>query len=98
MNVVYDWDNEKNDFLRKERHISFEEIVLCISEGSIVDIIEHSNKEKYPRQKVYLVKRDHYIYAVPFIKVEDNGVIFLKTIFPSRKYTRKYLQNWEEKK
>ena len=62
--MVFDWDNEKNDFLRKQRNVSFEEIVLCISEGSIVDIIE------YPKQRVYLVERENYIYAVPFIKDE----------------------------
>ncbi|MDZ7793178.1 MAG: toxin [Spirochaetia bacterium] len=96
--MVFDWENEKNDFLQKQRNVSFEEIVLCISEGSIVDIIEHPNKEKYPKQKVYLVERENYIYAVPFIKDEDSDIIFLKTIFPSRKYTRKYLQNQEEKR
>jgi hypothetical protein len=30
-----------------------------------------------------------YVYYVPFI--EDNEKIFLKTIIPSRKYTKKYL-------
>jgi len=90
--MVFDWDNEKNDFLRKQRNVSFEEIVLCISEGSIVDIIEH------PKQRVYLVERENYIYAVPFIKDEDSDIVFLKTIFPSSKYTRKYLQNQEDKR
>jgi len=90
--MVFDWDNEKNDFLRKQRNVSFEEIVLCISEGSIVDIIE------YPKQRVYLVERENYVYAVPFIKDEDSDIVFLKTIFLSRKYTRKYLQNQEDKR
>ena len=94
--MVFDWDNDKNDFLRKQRNVSFEEIVLFISEGGIVDIIEYPNKEKYPRQKVYLVEKENYIYAVPFIKDETNGVYFLKTIFPSRKYTKKYLQKQED--
>lgn len=53
--VIYDWDEGKNDFLKKERGISFEEIVLYISEGNIVDILEHPNTEKYPIQNVYLV-------------------------------------------
>ncbi len=30
----------------------------------------------------------NYAYIVPFIEKEDE--IFLKTIFPSRKYTRMY--------
>jgi uncharacterized DUF497 family protein len=91
--VIYDWDEEKNDFLKHERDISFEEIVLYISEGNVVDILEHPNKEKYPHQKVYLVKIEDYIYAVPFVEDTTNGVIFLKTAYASRKYTRKYKKN-----
>jgi uncharacterized DUF497 family protein len=94
--MIYDWDDEKNNFLREERKISFEEIVLYISEGNIVDILKHPNKSKYPNQKIYLVKRENYIYAVPFVKDEENGVIFLKTIFASRKYTRQYLREKEQ--
>lgn len=88
--MVYDWDEEKNNFLKKERDISFEEIVLYISERNIVDILEHPNKEKYPNQNVYLVKIEKYIYVVPFIEDIDKDIIFLKTAFASRKYTKKY--------
>ena len=93
--MIYDWDDEKNNFLKEERNISFEEIVLYISEGNIVDILEHPNKKKYPNQKIYLVKKENYIYAVPFVKNKENNVIFLKTIFASRKYTRQYLYKKE---
>ena len=58
-----------------------------------LDNVEHPDKNRYPNQKVYLVERENYIYAVPFIIDDDTDVIFLKTIFPSRKYTRKYLQD-----
>lgn len=93
--MIFDWDDEKNDFLRKERNISFEEIVLYISEGNIIDILEHPNKVRYPNQKIYLVKKENYIYAVPFVKDKENNVIFLKTIFAGRKYTREYLPEEE---
>jgi uncharacterized DUF497 family protein len=93
--MIYDWDDEKNNFLKEERNISFEEIVLYISEGNIVDILEHPNKKKYPNQKIYLVKKENYIYAVPFVKNKENNVIFLKTIFASRKYTIQYLYKKE---
>jgi len=90
--MVYNWDDDKNDFLREERSISFEEIVLCISEGKLVDILDHPNKLKYPGQKVYLVNRENYIFAVPFVEDTETEEVFLKTIFPSRKYTKKYLR------
>ena len=48
------------------------------------------NKDKYPNQWMYIVEVYGYAYAVPF--VEHNGNIFLKTIIPSRKFTRKYLK------
>jgi hypothetical protein len=37
-----------------------------------------------------VVQVDNYIYLVPFIETESD--IFLKTIIPSRKATRKYLK------
>jgi len=90
--MIYDWDDEKNEFLRNERSISFEEIVLDISEGNIVDVLEHPNKRRYPNQRIYLVKKENYIYAVPFVRDVKNDEIFLKTIFASGKYTRQYLE------
>lgn len=36
---------------------------------------------------------DNYVFLVPF--VEDEGYFFLKTIIPSRKATRDYLQEGE---
>ena len=85
----FDWNNEKNDELVKERGISFEEIVFCIMHDGLLDIIEHPNKKKYPDQNVFIVKTSDYVYLVPF--VEDEKIIFLKTIIPSRKMTKKYL-------
>jgi len=94
--VVFDWDNDKNEQLKRERGISFEQIVLLILNGRILDILEHTNKTKYGDQKLYVIDVDDYAYIVPF---EDRkGVRFLKTIFPSRKYTRKYLRREGEQK
>jgi uncharacterized DUF497 family protein len=87
--VVFDWDNDKNEQLKRERGISFEQIVFLILNDRILDILEHPNKMTYGDQKLYVIDVDDYAYVVPF---EDRkGVRFLKTIFPSRKYTRKYL-------
>ena len=85
----FDWTNEKNEELIKDRDISFEEVVFCIMHDGLLDIIEHPNKSKYPNQKIFIVDIDNYVYIVPF--VEDDDIVFLKTIIPSRKMTKQYL-------
>jgi uncharacterized DUF497 family protein len=85
----FDWNNEKNEELLKDRGISFEEVVFSIMHDGLLDIIEHPNKSKYPYQKIFIVDIDNYVYIVPF--VEDDEVVFLKTIIPSRKMTKQYL-------
>lgn len=84
-----DWDEEKNQTLKKERDVSFEDVIIAIELGGVLDIIEHPNPKKYPNQKVLVINIGNYVYLVPF--VEDNEKYFLKTIFPSRKMTKKYL-------
>ena len=85
----FDWNNQKNEKLKQEREISFEEIVIAIEEGKILDIIENPKKDKYASQQVFVIEIDNYAYLVPF--VEDEEKVFLKTIIPSRKATKKYL-------
>ena len=88
--TYFDWNIEKNNELKENRNISFEIIVVQIENGSILDILEHPNKEKYGNQQIYIIEFDDYAYLVPFIK--DGDKIFLKTIIPSRKATKKYLR------
>ncbi len=85
----YRWDIEKDEILRKERGISFELILFHIENGFLLDIIKHPNEEKYPNQSMFNIEIDEYVYLVPFI--ENKEEIFLKTIIPSRKATRNYL-------
>ena len=86
----FEWNEEKNEKLKKERNISFEIIVSQIELGYIIDIVEQPNKVKYKNQSIYVVEYDKYVYLVPF--VEDEDKVFLKTIIPSRKATKKYLE------
>lgn len=85
----YEWDKEKNDSLKLERGVSFDEVLIIISENRLIDTVDHPNKKKYSNQRMFIVEINHYIYLVPF--VEEGEKIFLKTIIPSRKATRKYL-------
>ncbi len=84
------WSNEKNQLLKSERNISFEDIVFHIEKKDILDIVEHPNQEKYEGQRVFIVNINNYAYLVPF--VESEREIFLKTFIPSRKATRTYLR------
>ena len=85
---AYAWNSEKNELLKAERGISFEEIVLNIQLGNEVDVFKHQNQERYPGQRVSVVLIEDYVYLVPFVENEDG--IFLKTIIPSRKATKQY--------
>lgn len=87
--MTYNWDKEKSLLLKETRGISFEQIVIHIEQDNLVDIIEHPNGEKYNHQKILIINIDNYIYAVPF--VENQNERFLKTIIPSKKFTKKYL-------
>ncbi|MBI2098043.1 MAG: BrnT family toxin [Candidatus Wildermuthbacteria bacterium] len=86
----FDWDSEKNEELIQERNVSFEEVLIAIDGGYLLDIVGHPNKNKYPNQKIFIVQIENYAYLVPF--VEDEKKIFLKTIIPSRKATKKYVK------
>jgi|AntRauTorckE6833_2_1112554.scaffolds.fasta_scaffold00344_8 uncharacterized DUF497 family protein len=91
----FDWNEAKNKKLKDERGVSFEEVVLAISNNSLLDILEHPNEKKYPDQKIFVIELLGYAYYVPF--VESDETYFLKTIYPSRIATKKYLDNDEEK-
>ncbi len=94
MEVKYfDWNEVKNSHLVNERGISFERVLLAIEEGGLLDVLEHSNPEKYRGQRVMVVQIEGYAFLVPFVEDEDR--IFLKTVIPSRKATRKYLRRHE---
>ena len=83
------WSHDKNEALKIERNISFEEIVLAIEADGLLDELSHPNSGKYPNQFVLVVALDDYAYLVPY--VEETDYYFLKTIIPSRKATRDYL-------
>jgi hypothetical protein len=84
---------EKNEILRSQRDISFEDVILALENGKLLDDIEHPNKEKYPNQNIFiiLIEIKDYVYLVPY--VEDDTSIFLKTIIPSRQMNKKYNKN-----
>ena len=87
-NMKYDWNPEKNDWLKKERKLSFEQVVFHLSQGDVWKIADHPDQKKYPGQKIYFVIIEDYIYMIPLVIKKE--FIFLKTIIPSRKATKAY--------
>lgn len=70
--------------LKTQRGVCFEDIILSLENGNLLDIVPHFNLEKYPNQKLLILDIQDYTYYVPF--VEDDEKVFLKNIIPSRKY------------
>lgn len=75
------WNPEKSERLRKVRGISFERIL----EGKLIAVKRHPTEEG---QSLMLFEYKGYVWVVPFVTQGDD--IFLKTLYPSRKYTRRY--------
>jgi hypothetical protein len=83
------WDVDKNALLHQERGVCFEDVLLALERGALLDRLDHPNQAKYPGQKMMIVEIADYAYLVPY--VETEGYLFLKTVIPSRKATRQYL-------
>jgi uncharacterized DUF497 family protein len=84
----FEWNEEKNQKLKQERNVSFEEAIEAIFKGELLDVIENPSSQ-HKNQQLYVVKIKDYVYYVPFVDEEEKK--FLKTIIPSRKATKKYL-------
>ena len=89
----YEWDPQKNEWLKAKRDISFEKIVFHLARGDVWKLADHPDQESYPEQKIYFVIVEKYIYLVPHMVEKDY--VFLKTIIPSRRATREYKKEQE---
>jgi len=91
---MFDWSDEKDEELRRERGIGFEDILFHLQAGDLLLTAAHPNKRKYPNQKIMYIRVDDYVYMVPF--VSEGRIRFLKTIIPSRKATKELLGKEEK--
>lgn len=90
MKYKYIYDEKKNHKLKVERGICFDDVIDAISDGKILEIIPHHNKGEYPNQMILVIEINEYAYLVPYLEEED--LLILKTVFPSRKFTKLYLR------
>lgn len=96
MYMKYEWNPEKNEWLKNHRRISFEKVIFHLGQGDLWRTADHPNQKRYPGQRIYFVAVDGYVYLVPYIM--GKNYIFLKTIIPSRKATKAYRREQEETK
>jgi len=76
------WNLLKSERLKKTRGVSLEDILR----GKLVAVKKNPARKD---QNIMLFEYKRYIWIVPFI-IEENGDLFLKTLFPSRKYTKMF--------
>lgn len=88
--MIFNWNDDKNAQLKRERGISFERVVIAIEEGALLDVLQHPNQSRYPNQLILVVEIESYAICIPCVIQQDE--YFLKTLFPSRKYTQLYLK------
>lgn len=91
----YNWNSDKNEKLKSERGVCFEQVIVQIEKGNLREIYSHPDQKKYPNQRILVIQIKEYCYLVPF--VENDRGLFLKTIIPSRKATSKYIGEKNEK-
>ena len=85
---TFAWSPEKNELIKLTRGFSFEDVVFSIETGRVLEVFDHPNQPRYPRQMVYAIEIEDYVYLVPFVETADE--VFLKTIIPSRKATKRF--------
>jgi len=84
------WNNEKERKLQAEvsrNGITFADCAVAIADGRVLDVLPHPTRSN---QRIAVLNIEDYAYAVPYV-IEEDGTWFLKTVFPSRKFTALYL-------
>jgi hypothetical protein len=87
------WNVEKAAALQSNTirgNVSFEDCVVALESGKLLDVAPNPSSN-HPSQKMFVLNINNYAYCVPFVESETE--IFLKTVFPSRKYTSLYLED-----
>lgn len=91
-----EFSEEKNLLLKETRGIGFEDIIVAIEGKKILGDLKHTNK-KYAHQRILAIQIEEYVYAMPYVIDHKRKVIFLKTLYPSRVLTDKYMKGGVKK-
>jgi uncharacterized DUF497 family protein len=88
-----EWDEEKNQRLLDERGVGFHDVLEAIASGRILADEAHPNPSRYGHQRILVVEIGGYACVVPYVR--NGNQRFLKTIYRSRVYQKKYLPGRE---
>jgi hypothetical protein len=80
------WDTPENEWLKRERFLSFEEIAAMIQDGDYQDVIENPSRAG---QYCLVLQLRSYTWVVPYV-IDAEDRLVLKTAYPSRQYHRIY--------
>ena len=86
----YRWDPNKDEWLKRNRGLSFDDVVYHLENGDLLDDLLHPNQSRHPDERLYIIRVGDYAYEVPFYRAGNSEN--LMTAYPSRKYTREYLR------
>ncbi len=89
MKFKIEFSEEKNLLLQETREVNFDLVIKAIENNKILDDLQNKN---YPNQKILVVKIKKYVYAVPYVIDKKKKTMFLKTVYPSRVLTERYLK------
>lgn len=89
MDGVIEWSPTKNAELKARYGFRFERVLVALEQGALLDERAHPDRQRYAHQRQLVVAIDDYAWVVPL--VTDGRIMFLKTLYPSRKATRDYL-------
>ena len=67
----FDWNDEKNEILKKTRGVSFEQVELAIALGDLIDRVKHPNSAKYPNQKVFLITHLYHLNCQALVIINN---------------------------
>jgi len=95
MFVTFAFNEEKNQLLKATGGVSFDDILVAIEQGHLVDNISHPSR-RHPKQRNLLVKIANYIYVVPYVYQKTKRELFLKNLYPSRVMTKKFAHRKEK--
>lgn len=91
-----EFSEEKNLLLQETRGICFDDVIQAIEEEEVLDDLKHSS-QKYFHQRILVIKIGEYICAVPYVQDPKKKTVFLKTVYPSRVLTEKYMKGGMKK-
>ena len=97
MTFTMKFNEEKNELLKVTRNISFEDVLDAIEKDKLLADITHPSK-MHSHQRIYVIIIKEYVYAVPYVINKEKNEIFLKTIYPSRFLTKKYMKGGKNAK